>query len=366
MKKVFFCLLFLNLIIIQITNAQKNFNDGYILITENDTLYGQIDNKNYYLNSLYCDFKINNSDSIKKYYPNEIYGYRFNNGKYYISKNIIIEGKDSILFLEYLINGELDLFFLQDNGRINHYYASKDGLPLKELSYSKEIINIDGKLFEKESKKYVGILNYLTNDCPEVENDIKKINAPNHKKLIKFSENYHNIVCAEEQCVIYEKKITFQIMIEFVGGLKMLSYKRKVYSQTYNPIFGFNLYINNPRFSEKSYFGLGYINEGKFTIDSSRVSYYNFKIPITYGYFHPNKGLSPVFFGGMNIRNYENGIFTSVSLIPGIKYDFGRFFLKVYTDFEIRSFILIPAKYYSTTVGFSINYKIKYKDLSSK
>ena len=107
---------------------------------------------------------------------------------------------------------------------------------------------------------------------------------------------------------------------------------------------------NNPRFSEKSYFGIGYFNEGKSIIDSSGVSYHNFKIPITYGYSSSQTGFSPTFCAGVSIRNYEDQIFSSCSFSPGIKYNFKYFFLKAYIDFEFLSVILIPVKYSSFAV----------------
>jgi len=337
--------------------AQKNLVSGYIITNQYDTINGVIDDKNYYKNSLYCDFAENKSDSLKRYYPGEIYGYRFTDGKYYISKNISIDGKDSAFFLEFLVHGELDFYFRQDIQRLNQYYVSKKDSKILPLDYSLEIIHRDGKMYQKENKKYIDVLEYLTVGHPEIQNEIQNLNVPEHKNLINFAEEYQDLVCKDEKCIIYEKKMRYRVLLEIAGGYKIISFENDYYRSSGTPFLGINFYINNPRFSERSYFGIGYFYEGKSIIDSSGVAYNNFKIPLTYGYSSSRPGFSPVFHAGMNIRNYDDHVFTTVSIAPGVKYNFNRIFLKAYMDFEFVSMFIIPLGYHSTNFGISINYR---------
>lgn len=356
MKKSLLVSLF-GLTVLTHLSAQKNLVNGYILKSQFDTVYGIIDDKNYYRNSLYCEFSENRVDSLIRYYPGEIYGYRFTNGKYYISKNISIDGKDSAFFLEFLVHGELDFYFRQDNQRLNQYYVSKKGSQILPLDYSLEIIHRDGKMYQKENRKYIDVLEYLTVGHPEIQNEIQNLNVPEHKNLINFAEEYQDLVCKDEKCIIYEKKMRYRVLIEIAGGYKIISFENDYYRSSGTPFLGINLYINNPRFSERSYFGIGYFYEGKSIIDSSGVTYHNFKIPLTYGYSSSRSGFSPVFHAGFSVRNYDDHIFTTVSGAPGLKYNFKRFFLKAYVDFEFVSMILIPLGYHSTNFGISFNYK---------
>jgi len=56
------------------------------------------------------------------------------------------------------------------------------------------------------SNQYRGILKYNFRDCPQMSQEID--NADFSKKtLIKLSKEYHEYVCKDEQCVIYEKKV---------------------------------------------------------------------------------------------------------------------------------------------------------------
>lgn len=338
--------------------AQENLVSGYILKSSTDTVYGYIDDINYHHNSKYCDFSLNKTDSIIRYYPEDIFGYRFINGKYYVSKNIEIDDINVTLFMEYLIDGELDFYFRQDESKINHFYVSKNDSALTELLYSKEILNIEGKMYELEKKQYANVLGYYTSKYPEFKTEILDLGEPTHKNLISFGEDYHNYVCKDRKCIIYDKQIKYRILFEFTGGNKLFHFQKDHYRSQKTIFYGANLYVNNPRFSEKSYFGFGYIFEGKSIIDSSGVTYNNFKIPFTYGYSSSQPGLSATFQGGINIRNYDEWIFTSFSVSPGLKYNFEKFFIKAYVDMEFYSIAIIPVFYHSTNFGISLVYKL--------
>jgi hypothetical protein len=225
-------LLFFSIII-----AQSDFRDGYIITTNLDTIFGLIDNKSYYENSHFCDFKNKDKDSIIRFYPDQLLGYRYIDGKYYISEEI----NNQKLFLEYLINGNLDIYFLQDSKGNNHYYASKDSTRLQELNYRTGIKNINGQDKYYESKQYIGPLSYLTNDCPGLKDDIYRLNEPNHKKLISFAEKYHSLTCGNDSCIIYEKEIPRKIILCLYGGSNIFfsnisELDRKIY-----PSAGFTL-----------------------------------------------------------------------------------------------------------------------------
>jgi hypothetical protein len=357
MNKIFLLAFFFILLFIK-TRAQDNLLPGYILRDQFDTVSGFIDDKNYYLNSIYCDFKAVHSDSLERYFPRDVYGYRFTDGKYYISKEVKIAGKDSVIFLEFLIHGKLDFYFMQDQGRTNHYYASDSVSPMLELLSSKEIVQKDGKNYLIENKQYISMLEFFTRDYPELVKEIVYMDEPNHRNLIDLGETYHHHVCEDWDCIIYHKKMKYKFVVEAAGGYKLFSHQvNEYYRSPGNPFVGVRFYVNNPRFSERSYFGTGFIYEDVSVIDSSGVKTQNFKIPFTYSYSSPKKGISPVVFAGMNLRTYEGALFTSVSVSPGLKYNFKSFFLNLYIEFEFGSLIVIPVMYHSTNFGLGINYK---------
>ncbi len=68
--------------------SQPEIKEGYIISNDFDTVYGKIENNNYYKNGTYCGFQKAKTKSFYKYLPWMIYGYRFLNGKFYITKQV--------------------------------------------------------------------------------------------------------------------------------------------------------------------------------------------------------------------------------------------------------------------------------------
>ena len=291
--------------------SQSNFQDGYILISQSDTLFGKIDNKYYYENSQFCDFLNIKSDSIIRFYPNNIFGYRFTNGKYYVSKIIEFENKKELIFMEYLVHGLLDFYFYQDKMSNNHYYTAKDTLSLKELRYINEIRNIDGYQMNYTSKPYIGLLIYYTNDCQQMKDDIIGLNEPDHKNLIKFAKKYNDLICKDKKCIIYEKQIPRGIKFSISGGSTFIfpyasDLKQKIY-----PSYGINILFQQAQKRENFYLGIGFYNDGKM---SSAVNLY--RIPLSFNYLNIKQGLHPLI-------SYEfdlNSLCTSQAFKIGMKY----------------------------------------------
>jgi hypothetical protein len=184
-------------------HAQTDYRPGYIINSKGDTLYGEIDYRGDLLMSNICRFKaIDNT--INEYSPKDIFAYRFVDSKYYESREI--NGK--MVFLEYLIKGKVNIYYIHDDEG-DHYYFDKEDVKLTELPYEKGIKYINNKQVFYETKTHIGILNYYMRDAPEVQSRITSIKEPDHRNLIKLAENYHKAICKGEQCIIYEKKQPF-------------------------------------------------------------------------------------------------------------------------------------------------------------
>ncbi|MDZ7741373.1 MAG: hypothetical protein U5Q03_06410 [Bacteroidota bacterium] len=355
-RKTILLTLFLLFFIFNAT-SQKTFMEAYVLVSRSDTLYGEINNKNYYLNSQYCDFRPSDTDTVVRYYPGEIFGYSFMDGKFYISRELYLDGKDSLLFLEYLVNGELDVYFMQDKGRINHYFVARDSLPIRELKYEKKVSNREGELMMIEKKPYLGILTYYTSDAPQLKDEIGQLNAPEHKELINFAEKYHNLVCKDDACIVYEKRVPLTILVEGIG--QFTSFREKIFGKgTENQwtFIGASVYLMNPRFSEKSYLGLGIMKAPWSNRSGDFIS--QFKIPISYSYIHPKNGFSPTFRGAFNLfPSFEYPI--TISFTPGVKFQLGKVFARLFVDMEFVIHGEWKISYLATSYGIGLNYRIK-------
>lgn len=228
--------------------GQKDFVQGYIIKNIGDTVYGLINLGGPVVNAKYCQFKEDKTSKITKYSPSELVGYRFINGKYYISNDISYqlnsdrmkefekietnrkngnyivkntEQKDSLLdgfvkneliqkkvFLEYLINGRVDIYVYFDSYGDPHYFTKLEKDSLIKLENTKGVVyNQYHDDYFIEKKEYVGQLNYMLSDCDGIYSKIINTNLQN-KSLIKLAKYYHYKTCtnSDEECIIYEKK----------------------------------------------------------------------------------------------------------------------------------------------------------------
>lgn len=287
----------LSVLVSVIITGQSNLKPGYIIDNNNDTIYGQVANNEYRINSAKCEFIPENEENIKTYYPGDIYSYRIIDGKYYVTKSI--EGKK--YFVEYLVNGKMDLFFLCDESNSERYFITKDDA-LEELIYKEEYLKIDGKQYIKRSEYYKGTIGNATRDCPEIQQYMPKSAELNHKYLIDFTKKYHDYTCDDEICIIYEKKTPKKIKLDVFGGYgRVFEYNDEssdihVPSTMYEdedpfgfnvPSAGFNVLFQYAQRSENMYIGIGYNYEGN-------NKYLN-RVPLSFNYINDNPGLSALF-----------------------------------------------------------------------
>lgn len=335
-------ILLLGLIIgTSLAKAQSDFRSGYIIQLSGDTLLGEIDSRGDILMSRMCRFRLVGSKEFKKYSPNEILAYRFVDGKYYVSKRI---GRRAI-FLEYLIKGKLNVYYYRDD-KGDHYFLQKEGEKLTSLPYKEEKKYVDGKEYFYQSSGHIGILSYYMKDAPNFKSRIKRIKEPEHNNLIKLAEDYHNTVCKDEKCLIYEKKQPkFQIDMEVLGGIK--SYP--TFDNTFYPDAGIIGHIWLPRANEKVYFKTGLLLSRVEIENKSRFSY---KIPVHFEYLYPQGFIRPRVSYGLNI--YTLG-FMLASLDVGVNMKLNEaLFVSLTSEFEFTSrILLIPEEFasYSLKIG---------------
>ena len=311
-------LLFIFLFTFVQINAQTDFRAGYVIKENNDTLFGEIDYRGDFSMGERCRFRLNEKERVNIFYPNEILGYRFNDSKYFVSKEV----NDKQVFLEYLVNGEINIYYLRDNNG-DHYFLDKEGSTITEIRYNEEIRYIGNTQYLHKSTEHIGLLNFYMQDAPDFQSRIAKINKPEHENLIKLAKDYHNKVCEDGACVIYEKKASlFKFDIEIKGGIANYNNEdinKKNYFQA-----GVLAHFWMPRISEKLYFRTGMLYS-YLERSNDHVSVYKFPIQIEYiyptGIVRPKVALginlykpfyqSPALMGGVNIKLHKS-VFLSI------------------------------------------------------
>jgi len=308
LKRLF---LFGFLISTKILNAQTDFRPGYVIKSTGDTLFGQIDYCGDLLMSHICKFR-DTDNAIKEFSPNDILEFRFLDSKYYVTKEI--DNKKT--FLEFLIKGKVSIYYMR-NEKGDHYYIDKEGVRLTEIPYEEGIKYVDNNQVFYKSNKHIGLLKYYMQEAPQLQSRIQSIKILDHKNLIKLAEDYHNAVCKDEKCIIYERRVPLIcISIEPFAGFTMYDGYNKCIKE-----LGGYLYFCSPRISENFFFKTGVAYQ---TITEAGENLNVYKIPIQIQYLYGSHRIQPKLSGGFNMLsaklNDYKGLSHTLSLNGGLDY----------------------------------------------
>jgi len=317
--------------------AQTEFRPGYIISNTNDTIFGEIDFRNDKFMSEKCRFKSGNGE-IVFYTPEELLGYRIYNSKYFVSKRI--NGKN--VFLEFLINGQINIYYKYDETGL-HYYLEKVGEKIIEMPYKEQYVVQNGIRNLIKSTDHIGLLTYYMQDAPELKSSIYKIDKPEHTNLIKLAEDYHNIVCKDHECIIYEKKMfSFKLEIEVQGGMNLLTGSGTIHQLlSSNHIRSWNsqatgiiFHISSPMLSEKYILrtGIQYSKHVDYVSHENISSFGFYTIPVGIEYLRPRGFIRPTYALGINIVTIPHHSFVEFSLGAGL-------------NFKITNWVLLGVNY---------------------
>lgn len=241
MKKILFViplLLFTNISLF----GQSVFLPGYIIKPGQDTIYGLIADLGQVRNLKTCHFKKNENEKVKIYAPNDLLAYRINSGKFYVTKEIELEEKSHLVFLEYLVNGIFNLYYANFQGRDLYFLENEEGR-ISELSNKSKEVFIGEAKYIRNSSLYKGVLKASFSDYPDLIPKIEKSEL-NHNSLIKLTKEYHEFTCENEECIVYEKQVTpmkFRFGPSFGVHIMKFSYKEEW--KEFNSDFGINYFV---------------------------------------------------------------------------------------------------------------------------
>lgn len=299
--------------------AQTNFIPGYIITNENDTLHGLINYRSDARNARECEFRENENAPSRQYLPFIIQGYRFNDGKFYVSKSLLVDSVKVPVFLEFLVNGISSLYYYPNNSSPNYYLEKKDG-QMYQLTNPLRHVQADGHDYYRESKEYVGMLRVAFADCPQLYPIINTVKLED-KSLIAITKKYHDYVCDGEKCIIYEKRLpvvqfTFGAFIGMdVSTLKFFkcpAYENVHFDKENYPSFGLLTNASMPRISDKltfqasgeyskvSYYGTG-IRPGNAAVEKVTIHTSLVKVKAGIKYTWPKGTLRPTLLAGAHL-----------------------------------------------------------------
>jgi hypothetical protein len=106
-----------------------------------------------------------------------------------------------------------------------HYFAEKDHT-FREISDDEvPFEDREGNKGLRRTNQFKGVLRFYFLDCPQVQQKVNEADL-NKKTLVKLSKQYHEYVCKDQQCIIYEKSFPKNIIgfgFDFSYGFKKVN-----------------------------------------------------------------------------------------------------------------------------------------------
>jgi hypothetical protein len=208
--------------------CQRDLKPGFIIMHNDDTIHGQINFRTDAVNSYRCEFSDNHTRELKTYFPNDIKAFKVENRKFYVSKDIILDSIEVKLFVEYLVDGIVDLFFIKHKNN-DYYFIEKEGV-MYRLTNEERVVKYEPRSFSEslrygtnqtytqKSNRYIGIMSIIFNDSPETVKQAQRTSF-GFKSFIDITKDYHNKVCSDKICIDYTKSTQQYWCIEAYGGV---------------------------------------------------------------------------------------------------------------------------------------------------
>ncbi|MCB0846435.1 MAG: hypothetical protein KDE26_24470 [Bacteroidetes bacterium] len=194
-------------------HAQINYEPGFIITSEGDEVEGFLKSTNPKKIGEKVTFKAGKSATPTVYYPGDIKGFKYTDGRYYVTKEVTIDTTTKNHFLEFLLEGEANLYFYIDK-RGQHFFIERNNLV--ELEVKKEKVKVKNTTYLKKSDVFRETLRKEFADSEKIQKNILTVPF-DHDSLIDITVKYHNDVCLDEnkECTIYRKDTRNQFFIGF-------------------------------------------------------------------------------------------------------------------------------------------------------
>ena len=233
---------------------QSNYLKGYIITNSNDTIYGEISLRTDKINGSECRFRTSAEESPKVYYPGSILAYRYTPGKFYVSRTVEIGNAPETVFLEYLIEGGLNLFYYRSS--LYTYYflegADKKLVAMDNKRVERWLDSPTGmKKYEGINQNYKGLTATMMRDWTLAQERVVNLKL-DHKDMVKIVVDYNDAVCTEDSCVVYWSnnptplKVSYALFAGNISGFPI--YNSKSNGDGYQA--GVQFLFNSPRFSK--------------------------------------------------------------------------------------------------------------------
>jgi hypothetical protein len=223
----------------------------------------------------------------------------------------MLEDKSNTVFLELLVRGRASLYRLGST-----FFIEKDSSGLQHLKNEIKEVSVGGKTALQETHQYVGTLNMLLFDCPEVSQLVRDTQL-NEKALTMLITDYNR--CKGQVNIVYKaKKPWTKLVVGVTAGLNIsrlnvnpsIEYPplQNNFSDYKSAITGISFDVFSPRINERLslHADVFYVRSKYYQYDRYQpyvtierdyvtVDLQQIKIPIGIRYTFPTSGFSPYF-----------------------------------------------------------------------
>ena len=278
-------------------SAQQNFDPGYIIKLNQDTLKGYIRaDLESELTSI-VQFRTNESSVLQNFGPAELLGFGMG-PDIYKSMRFSNTAEDSIMetaFVKQLVKGEYNLYAYRKPDRF-FYILQKD--TILYFLYD-EVSRNTGEIVQKGN--VYNYLNLIAVPCEKLTNLVGRVGY-NDKDMATFVSKVDDCESPGVATNFYQKPKTLVQPMIFVGGLPI--------AQKNQFTAGLILHITLPRIDKKTSINIG-INYSCLTKTSeARSDYYFlydllthyqiFSVPVTFQYNFTTSRVQPYFYAGLS------------------------------------------------------------------
>jgi hypothetical protein len=320
----------------------QDFRPGYIIKNNLDSVSGYVAYRSVTKNVNKCEFKTTKKAKSSTFSAADLKGFGFVNDKKFESITIPeYGGITGPVFGQVVVRGSLNLY------RVGQFYVTgKNDLIVLPLPKDKNVNNAEGQ-FYKNDKRYVGLLNYLINDCglsadetSYTEQELGNlVMTYNRCKGLKPSLNFSRPLT----------RVNMQLFAGFFSSTTTMEVRKDVkFSPSQTIIGGISADLSSPRIFDRFFFSVeawyvksfyqayseapfnGNMRYQDILID---VSYLKIPIGFRYNFFHENStpyvkgGLALAIVNDITVTTSEDNV-TPVGDVYSYEY---------YDQFEIRS-----------------------------
>jgi hypothetical protein len=235
-------------------SAQKNFQDGFLVLPSNDTLRGQIDYREWTTTPRKISFLDTRTGRTTVYGPEDLRSF-YVSGDYYASLSVriypytfdpVVAGSDDFsdrpyevqVFMRYLTGDRLELYHYADTTGVSYFFSRRKGAPADQLRVITRKIETTEKTGFVFDEVYRSQLAALMADCEALRKNIGRVSYKEGAlRQLFFAYNNCGKDTVEKSTVHAGRRLFFTPVIGYLNSRISLGAGSPPWSQMQFPAY---------------------------------------------------------------------------------------------------------------------------------